>query len=45
MTTCKTGKKSVGEVLNDASDELKIKLGLKKEPKSLIAKLKSVVGF
>lgn len=38
-------EKSVGEVLNDASDELKIKLGLKKEPKSLIAKLKSVVGF
>lgn len=38
-------EKSVGDVLNEAGDELKIKLGLKKEPKSLIAKLKSLVGF
>ncbi|EMG49311.1 MSC1 Meiotic sister chromatid recombination protein 1 [Candida maltosa Xu316] len=38
-------EKSVGDVLNEASEDLKIKLGLKKKPEGFIAQIRSVIGI
>ncbi|RCK66108.1 Meiotic sister chromatid recombination protein 1 [Candida viswanathii] len=41
----KNWERSVGDVLNDASEDLQVKLGLKSKPQGFFAKLRSYVGL